>query len=385
MNWTGGQAWAPPQPGPHLPTVLPSDVVTRLQSQGLLLTPWPAVVVALVASAVAVVTALRFRRRRRQHRRAWTGLLTGALTTSLAVTLAAAAGLNAYVGYAPSIVAVGQLAGVTPLAQPAYAHAPIGHGRLIPVLLGDRRLKVPPGRTYVYLPPGYSTHPQQRYPVVYLIHGSPGGSQDWMRAGQVPVTVDLLVSRHVIPPMIVVAPDVNAGWLRDSECLDAVGGAQVATYLVRDVVGWADRHLRTLPDRGHRVLGGMSMGGFCALDVGLHHQELFGTLLAFQPYGDPGRDAARALLAGRQRLVAAHTPSQYAAWIPVPQPLSVYLDTGNASSGAVRRVQRLAGLFARRGIPTQFRIQRGQGHTWGEARAGLPWGLLFAARHLAAS
>jgi hypothetical protein len=101
--------------------------------------------------------------------------------------------------------------------------------------------------------------------------------------------VDLLVSRHVTPPMIVVAPDVNAGWLRDSECLDEVGGAQVATYLV------------------------------------------------------------------------------------------------NASSGAVRRVQRLAGLFARRGIPTQFRIQRGQGHTWAEARVGLPWGLLFAARHLAAS
>ena len=360
---------------------LPSGSLSTRLGGGLLDSYVPAAVLGALAVLVAVGVVLAVRRRRARGRRAWPTVVAGALAVVLLGLLAVGGGVNAYVGYAPTLGALGELVGLP--ASDRSTTAP-DLGRVTSFLVGDPALAVPLSRTWVYLPPGYDQHPEQRYPVVYLVHGYPGRSQDWIRAAQLPRQLDRLVSAGDLPPMIVVAPDMNGGWLHDSECLDAVNGPQLTTYLVRDVVPRVDATLRTLPRRGDRALGGMSSGGYCALDVGLHHLGVFGVLLAFEPYGDPGRNAIAGVLAGSRARYRAHSPSAYLPRMRFRHPVAVFLDEGSLATTAVGRVRVLADQLAARGQQVEYRVEPGQRHTWHEVRAGLPYALQFFARHRSA-
>jgi enterochelin esterase-like enzyme len=58
-------------------------------------------------------------------------------------------------------------------------------------------------------------------------------------------------------------------------------------YLVRDVVPWVDQHLPTIPSAAGRALEGVCAGGFGAVDIGLRHPGMFGTLGSFDGYFAP--------------------------------------------------------------------------------------------------
>src|SRR5206468_10463279 len=78
-------------------------------------------------------------------------------------------------------------------------------------------------------------------------------------------------------------------------------------YLVHDVVPWVDGHLPTIPSRAGRVLAGLSAGGYGAVDIGLRHPTLFGTLEAWSGYFHPLR--AGALVDAGSAELQAHDPS----------------------------------------------------------------------------
>lgn len=365
--------------------------------------PWPAVVLGTLAVMTALLT-IWVLRRRRPRRRAWRVAIVGGLCALLLAGLATVFGVNAAIGYAPTVASLGQLAGLSALGTPFAAAEfptagqarqqtsdllpsplwPTGPGRVVYFTLGNPALQIPSSRHYVYLPPGYGRD-QRRYPVVYLLHGHPGGSEDWMRSGRAARTMDLLVNQRVLPPMIIVSPDVTAGLSRDSSCLDAVDGPQITTFLLQDIIGWVDTHLQTKAERTQRSLGGMSSGGYCTLDVGVQHADRFSVLLALVPYGDPGVSVLQPILGGRKDLFDAHSPSLYLPKVVPAGPLSIFLDSGDADPAELRRVRALYDLIRQRGWDAEFRVEPGQGHNWYEARAGLPWALLFAARHFTES
>jgi enterochelin esterase-like enzyme len=239
---------------------------------------------------------------------------------------------------------------------------------------------------YVYLPAGYDlrANDHRRYPVVYLLHGTPGGAIDWMRAGAVQTTMDTLVADHLIRPMIVVAPSSSWSWVTDSECLDTVRGPRAETYLTSVVVGWVDSHFRTIADRADRAIGGMSSGAYCALNLGLRHQQEFSVLLAHEPYGTPGLDAERRLLGGSAALYRANSPIEYLPTLRFSDQMAVFLDAGSDDQEGLREVRRLAAELADRGQVVAMRVAAGSGHTWREARLELPYSLIFADQHLGA-
>lgn len=363
-------------------------------------TPWPAVVLGALALLTAGLT-ISIIRRRRPQRRAWRVAIVGGLCALLLAATGTAFGVNAAIGYAPTVASMGQIAGLsalgTPFAAAEFATAgqqsssllpsvlwPTGPGRVVFFTLGSPALEIPSSKHYVYLPPGYGQS-QRRYPVVYLLHGHPGGSEDWMRSGRAARTMDLLVNQRVLPPMIIVSPDVTAGLSRDSSCLDAVDGPQITTFLLQDIIGWVDTHLLSKVARTQRALGGMSSGGYCTLDVGVQHADRFSVLLAMVPYGDPGESVLQPILGGSKDLFDAHSPSLYLPKVVPAAPLAIFLDSGDADPAEVLRVRALYDLIRQRGWDAEFRIEPGQGHNWYEARAGLPWALLFAARHFAES
>ncbi|GAA3230521.1 alpha/beta hydrolase [Oerskovia jenensis] len=321
--------------------------------------------------------------------RAWVGTVASGLLVVLAVTAA----VNAYAGYVPNVAAVRITMAGWGLADPPPSHrdepsqhdgsSTTGSVTATPVEAPDLRMAA--GTTWVYTPPGFDPSAATRYPVVYLFHGSPGQPSDWFAAADSANVMDTLLGAGLVRPMILVAVDVNGTGpsSRDTECLDSTtGGAQVETYVTDVVVPWVDQSFPTVPDREHRAIGGMSSGGFCALNLGLRHLDTFGAIMALEPYGDPGEGGRRML--ATQEEFDANSPSRYVPTMDFPEPVAVFLDGGTESPRVDREAnRRLAAALVERGQTVELREEKGQGHTWAMVHAGLPYGLSFLSEHLA--
>ncbi|TMC21532.1 MAG: hypothetical protein E6J34_09350 [Chloroflexi bacterium] len=139
----------------------------------------------------------------------------------------------------------------------------------------------------VYLPPSYlrAEGHEIRYPVLYLLHGSPGGIRDWFTGGKADESANTLINTGQIPELIIVSPDGNGRPGATSEWGNSFDQQQLMeTYLAIDLVKYVDEHYRTIPDAAHRAIGGLSMGGFGAANIAIHHPDVFGTVISLGGY-----------------------------------------------------------------------------------------------------
>jgi enterochelin esterase-like enzyme len=127
----------------------------------------------------------------------------------------------------------------------------------------------PPQEFLIYLPPCYDEKTDQRYPVLYLLHGQTYRDDQWIRLGAVDVIDELILSGESIP-FIIVFPD-DRYW-------NLPAGPGFGQRLVDHLIPYIDLTYRTTPDRNHRAIGGMSRGAGWALRVGLTRWDLFGTI-----------------------------------------------------------------------------------------------------------
>jgi len=116
----------------------------------------------------------------------------------------------------------------------------------------------------IYLPPGYESAAERRYPVVYWLHGL-GGDQ---RSGAAFVTrLNLAIRNGRAPAMIAVL--VNG--MRDSFYCDSRDGRwPVESVIVKELIPHIDRTYRTLARREARAMEGYSMGGYGAAPIGVN-------------------------------------------------------------------------------------------------------------------
>lgn len=402
-----------PLPEPETGTTLPPAVLRELAGRSDWVSSWWTVGLLAAAAVLVAVLVAWDRRRRAAARRADPGdgadggadggargrgrgawrTWVGTVTSGLLVILAVTAAVNAYAGYVPNVAAFRTTMAGWGLVDPPPSHrdepseragsSKAGSVTSTPVTAPD--LRMADGTTWVYTPPGFDPAAATRYPVVYLFHGSPGQPSDWFAAADSANVMDTLLEARLVEPMILVAVDVNGKGpsARDTECLDSTtGGAQVETYVTDVVIPWVDENFPTVPDRAHRAIGGMSSGGFCALNLGLRHLDTFGAIMALEPYGDPG-DGGRRMLATRQEF-DANSPSHYLPTMDFPQPVAVFLDGGTESPRKDREAnRRLAAVLTERGQTVELREEKGQGHTWAMVHVGLPYGLMFLSEHLA--
>src|SRR5262245_51144740 len=136
-----------------------------------------------------------------------------------------------------------------------------------------KRVRVPDSTVRILVPAGYEGG-RTRYPVLYLLHGAGDTYATWTERTDVQeLTAGL--------PLIVVMPDggrdANAGFY--SDWVD--GSRQWETFHTRVLPRWVDRHFRTLPQRRHRAVAGLSMGGFGAMSYAARHRALFRAAASF--------------------------------------------------------------------------------------------------------
>ncbi len=120
----------------------------------------------------------------------------------------------------------------------------------------------------VVIKPGNYIKKKNHFPVVYLLHGYSGKYSDWII--KVPQLTVLADNNKII----IVCPDGGfSSWYFNSP-VDST--FKYETYVASEVVNYIDKNYRTVADKNHRAITGLSMGGHGGLFLGLRHPEVFG-------------------------------------------------------------------------------------------------------------
>lgn len=167
-------------------------------------------------------------------------------------------------------------------------------------------------RCFIYTPPGYDTEAGERYPAVYLQHGAGEDERGWSVQGHVNFILDNLIAEGKAVPMIVVMDNGGGSALfagagpggrgmaglmgrtntpASTNSAARTGGRGAGLFsgparlfpdtLVGEIIPMIDTTYRTIPDREHRALAGLSMGGMQTRTIGMAHLDLFSYLGVF--------------------------------------------------------------------------------------------------------
>jgi enterochelin esterase-like enzyme len=197
-----------------------------------------------------------------------------------------------------------QYRGFAPPREPAFVKAP---GTTVRLLIASPALGGRKQEAYVYLPSGYARHPRRRYPVLYLLHGFPGRPLAFLETVQMGIVDDALTAKRRAQPLILVMPFGSTSTFTDKEWANGIAPHEHwATFVAHDLVRTIDARYRTIRSAGGRAIGGLSEGGYGAINIALQHPREFSVVESWSGYERP--DPLRSLFGKRLQLLAANDP-----------------------------------------------------------------------------
>ena len=210
---------------------------------------------------------------------------------------------------------------------------------------------------YVYLPPGYDTHPQVRYPVLYLRHGGGENETGWIRQGHANFILDNLIAAGKAKPMIIVMGSgygtprntmANSTPAARAKSMDAV--VKMATD---ELIPEIDTHFRTIANRDHRAIAGLSMGAGQTLAIGLSNLDKYSAIGAFSRPPAANFDVKTAYN-GAFADPAAFNKKLHLFWF----------GTGTAETGIFNSVKATRAAFDQAGVHYSYVEYPGLAHEW---------------------
>jgi enterochelin esterase-like enzyme len=132
---------------------------------------------------------------------------------------------------------------------------------------------------YIYTPPGYDINTNEKYPVLYILHGGGEDERGWATQGKTDLIIDNLIAEKKAKPMIIVMPDGNTN-------TDFAGFGErtlrmFEAEMKRCIIPFVEKNYRAETDSKNRALAGLSMGGIQTLYVGMNNTDLFTYLGVF--------------------------------------------------------------------------------------------------------
>ncbi len=175
-----------------------------------------------------------------------------------------------------------------------YALQDVPHGRLSKVWYPSTLNGMSQRRMMVYTPSEYDSCLTKNYPVLYLLHGSGGDETSWSDYGRVCMILDNMIAARTIQPLIVVMPNGNveldaapgeSPWMNKQPSANNITSmvGKFEKSFIKEIVGYTEHHYRTIPDKGHRAIAGLSMGGLHTLYISINHPEQFDAIGLFSP------------------------------------------------------------------------------------------------------
>jgi enterochelin esterase-like enzyme len=208
---------------------------------------------------------------------------------------------------------------------------------------------------FVYTPPDYDKNTNGKYPVLYLQHGAGELENEWTHSGKMNFILDNLIAEGKVVPMIVV---MNNGFAtRPSQAGQTLtGNARWAAFedmLITEVIPDIDSYYRTIPDREHRAMAGLSMGGMQTFTIGFSHLDTFSHLGVFSGVPTNFSD----LLKGALEQGPAFNKKVNLLWF----------GAGTEEAAFINRQKELQDALSKAGIKATFYISNGTMHefqTW---------------------
>ena len=139
-------------------------------------------------------------------------------------------------------------------------------------------------RCFVYTPPDYDANLSARYPVLYLQHGSGEDETGWIFQGHANLILDNLIAEKKAVPMIIVMDNGYASRPAGPFGPAANRGGEFGVFedvMTKEVIPMIDSTFRTIPDRDHRAMAGLSMGANQALHLATDHLDTFAYMAGF--------------------------------------------------------------------------------------------------------
>ena len=151
---------------------------------------------------------------------------------------------------------------------------------------------------YVYLPPSYNSS-EKRYPVVYYL---PGYGDSSIIGFRLPDDMDSLIESGDVDEMIMVVAGGDSR-MGGSFYVNSPVTGNWEDFIVNDLVGYVDAHFRTLPQAESRGITGHSMGGFGALNIAMHHPDVFSAVYSMSPGLFDENGLAESFMFARESLI----------------------------------------------------------------------------------
>lgn len=157
--------------------------------------------------------------------------------------------------------------------QEFYALKDVPHGKVEQVLFPSKSTNTS-RRAFVYTPPGYNKDQSKKYPVLYLQHGWGEDETAWSNQGRANLIMDNLIAEGKIEPFLIVMTygmtnEIKFGGLRNFDI------TPFQTVLVDELIPYVDANFRTIANRSHRAMAGLSMGGMETKMITLNKPEIF--------------------------------------------------------------------------------------------------------------
>jgi enterochelin esterase-like enzyme len=239
---------------------------------------------------------------------------------------------------------------------------------------------------YVYLPPQYFQKPYQhtKFPVIELLHGSPGNPAAWVDVmGVIPTFLSLLEA-HPSDAAVLVMPDTDGGMQYGLQCLNDPGGIQDMTFVAIDVPDAIARIARVQAPGLAWGLAGYSEGGYCTANIALQDPSRWGAvgvmsgyfspILSQVPEGNkPGAKPEQVnVFRGHPALRLLNTPQAYVTRVPINDVLPAFwLAAGAEDKSDVSAAENFRQLLETRVASVPFVIIPGGGHQGSVWRAAL--------------
>jgi enterochelin esterase-like enzyme len=154
-------------------------------------------------------------------------------------------------------------------------------------------------RAVIYCPPGYDINVKQKYPVLYLQHGSGEDERGWGIQGKADIIIDNLIASGKAKPMLIVMDQGYAERAGATAPEQRTPGAAPGTtgarppqgpsafeeVVIKDLIPFIDETFRTLSDRDHRAMAGLSMGGMQTIQITFANLDKFSYIAGFSGAG----------------------------------------------------------------------------------------------------
>ena len=127
----------------------------------------------------------------------------------------------------------------------------------------------------VYLPQGYSDE-NRMFPVLYLLHGLTDTHTAWRDKGNVQDIATEIIRSGKAQEMVIVMPDAGIAYDGYFNC----DGWRYEDFFFQEFIPHIESTYRVVPDRQHRAIAGLSMGGGGTTWYAINHGEMFSAAYA---------------------------------------------------------------------------------------------------------